>query len=72
MEGGIKRIVFDEAHKVFVEDDFRSSFTRIKELAQYPVQKIFLSATLPPFLVDVFLDMTALPQSTLVIRGPTS
>ena len=72
MEGGIKRIVFDEAHKVFVEDDFRSSFTRIKELAQYPVQKIFLSATLPPFLVDVFLDTTALPQSTLVIRGPTS
>ena len=72
MEGKINRIVVDEAHKIFLEDAFRSSFLRIKDLAQFPVQKIFLSATLPPFLEEHFFQMAALPSSTLVIRAPTS
>ena len=72
MEGRINRIVVDEAHKVFIEESFRSSFLRIKDLAQFPVQKIFLSATLPPFLQEYFFQLTALPSSTLIIRASTS
>lgn len=71
MEGKINRLVFDEAHKVFIEDNFRASFLRIRELAQFPIQKIFLSATLPPYLEEYFLMLTSLPSSTLVIRAPT-
>src|SRR5204863_8151385 len=54
------------------EESFRSSFLRIKDLAQFPVQKIFLSATLPPFLQEYFFQLTALPSSTLIIRASTS
>src|SRR5436190_14428246 len=61
MEGKINHIVVDEAHKIFLEDAFQSSFLQIKDLAQFSVQKIFLSATLPPFLEEHFFRMAALP-----------
>src|SRR5436190_1203488 len=72
MEGRIVRVVFDEAHKAFIEDHYRSSFLKVKELAGYPIQKIFLTATLPPKLEKLFLETTCMPSSTLIIRAPTT
>ena len=66
------RVVFDEAHKAFIEDHYRSSFLKVKELAGYTIQKIFLTATLPPTLEGLFLETTCLPSSTLIIRSPTT
>src|SRR5436190_21441651 len=72
MEGQIARIVFDEAHKAFIEEHYRSSSLRIKDLAGYPIQKVFLTATLPPILESLFLETTCMPSSTLIIRSPTT
>lgn len=47
-------------------------FNAVKELAQYPVQKIFITATLAVFLEDYFLEQIYLPRSTTVIREPTN
>ncbi|TFK60737.1 hypothetical protein BDN72DRAFT_904723 [Pluteus cervinus] len=44
----VKRIVFDEAHQIITEADFRHEFNNIKKLTEFPVQKIYLTATLPP------------------------
>ncbi|TFK64919.1 P-loop containing nucleoside triphosphate hydrolase protein, partial [Pluteus cervinus] len=44
----VRRIVFDEAHQIITEADFREEFSQIRELAGYAVQKIYLTATLPP------------------------
>lgn len=68
----VKRFVIDECHQVITCDTFRTKFNAVKELAQYPVQKIFLTATLAVFLEDYFLQQLYLPRSTIVIREPTN
>jgi hypothetical protein len=62
----------DECHQVITCDTYRHKFNAVKELAQYPVQKIFITATLPVFLEDYFLQQVYLPRSTPVIREPTN
>jgi len=62
----------DECHQIITCDTYRQKFNAVKELAQYPVQKIFLTATLPVFLEDYFLQQVYLPRSTVVIREPTN
>jgi superfamily II DNA helicase RecQ len=44
---------------------------KYRNLAIYPVQRILLSATVPPVLEQYLLDSSALPSSTLFIRAPT-
>lgn len=53
-------------------DTYRTKFNAVKELAQFPVQKIFITATLAVFLEDYFLQQVYLPRSTPVIREPTN
>lgn len=65
------RLVVDEAHQVFTSIEYRHQFEIVKTFAAFPVQKIFLSATIPLRLMSRFLIDTALPNSTLVIREPT-
>ena len=62
----------DECHQVITCDSYRKKFNAVKELAQYPVQKIFITATLAVFLEDYFLQQVYLPRSTSVIREPTN
>jgi superfamily II DNA helicase RecQ len=50
---------------------YRKKFDSVKELAQYLVQKIYLSATMPLYLDPYFLDQVYLPRSTLIIREST-
>jgi superfamily II DNA helicase RecQ len=71
-EGTIGRWVIDEAHQILTSGDYRHQFSRLKRLASFPVQKIFLTATLPPILQEAFLEETCLPSSTLWIRASTS
>lgn len=66
------RFVVDECHQVITCDDFRKKFDAVKELAQYPVQKIYITATLAVFLEDHFLQQVYLPRSTPIIREPTN
>jgi hypothetical protein len=50
---------------------YRKKFDSVKELVQYLVQKIYLSATMPLYLDPYFLDQVYLPRSTLIIREST-
>jgi superfamily II DNA helicase RecQ len=51
--------------------EYRHHFDVVKSFAGFAVQKIYLSATLPPRLMPIFLMETALPDSTLIIMEPT-
>jgi Helicase conserved C-terminal domain len=64
--------VFDEAHKIFTDVVYRGDFARVKELAFYPVMKIFLTATLPVTHEELLLEETCMPSSTRFIRAPTT
>ena len=64
--------VVDECHQITTCDSYRKKFEAVKELAQYPVQKIFITATLAVSLEDNFLQQVYLPRSTSVIREPTN
>jgi Helicase conserved C-terminal domain len=68
----VTRFVVDECHQVMTCNKYRKKFDAVKELAQYPVQKIFITATLAVFLEDYFLQQIYLPRSTPVIREPTN
>jgi hypothetical protein len=50
---------------------YREKFSKLKELAAFPVQKIFLTATLPPRLEHQLKVETSMPESVTVIREPT-
>ena len=63
------RLVLDEAHQILTQRDFRPQFTRLQCLAQFLVQKNFLTASLPLRLERQFLMALGLPLSTRIIRG---
>lgn len=71
-ENTIQRFVVDECHQAITSDDYRKKFSSVKELAQYLLQKIFLTATLPPYLEEFYLQQVCLPASTVIIRAPTN
>jgi Helicase conserved C-terminal domain len=70
-EAAIKRIVVDECHQILTSVHYRECFEKVKELASYPVQKIYLTATLPPQLEHELKVATCLPESVPVIREST-
>ena len=62
------RLVLDEAHQILTQRDFRPMFTKLLALAQFTVQKIFLTASLPLRLERAFLMGLGLPLSTRIVR----
>jgi hypothetical protein len=54
-EQSVQRLVVDECHQAVTCAIYRKKFISVKELAQYLVQKIYLSATMPLHLDDYFL-----------------
>jgi len=70
-EHRILRLVVDEAHQILTCLNYRSLFSKVKTFAGFNIQKIYLSASLPPRLLPRFLAETGLPNSTVIIRGPT-
>ena len=65
------RLVIDEAHQILSHQSFRSQFSKIKELAPFAVQKIYMTGSLPIRLEKRFLLETGLSYKTKILRSPT-
>jgi hypothetical protein len=63
--------VIDEAHQILSHASFRSQFTKIKQLAPFQVQKIYVTGSLPIRLERRFLLETSLSYATRIIRAST-
>lgn len=68
----IARLCLDEAHVLFLDTCYRKSLLSVKKVIGYDFPKIFVTGTLPPELLQVFLDATGLNPLTHIIRAPTS
>ena len=64
-------MVLDEAHQILTEVEFRPQFQKLRELAEFRVQFIYLTASLPKRLESQFLAQTFLPPDTPIIRAPS-
>jgi hypothetical protein len=64
-------LVLDEAHQILSDIEFRPQFQKLNELADFRVQLIYLTASLPKRLESQFLAQARLPPDTLVIRAPS-
>jgi hypothetical protein len=65
----LKRIYFDEAHLAVTAETYRSCMASVKLLAVNPVQKLLLTATLPPSWEPDLVGAFGFPFATL--RLPT-
>ena len=63
---GLERIVFDEAHKIVTDVNYRPKLEDLKKLA-LPVQYVFLSATFPPNMRKEF-EQAMVVKDMVVIR----
>ncbi|KAJ8690915.1 hypothetical protein PTI98_010533 [Pleurotus ostreatus] len=64
------RVVIDEAHQVMTQSGFRTKFAKLCTLADYPIQKIYLTATLPVDKQETLLAMVGAHLKTRFIRAP--
>ena len=64
-------MVVDEAHQILTESDFRPQFKKLRDLADFGTQLIYLTASLPMRLEAQFLAEVCLPPDTLIIRAPS-
>ena len=62
--------MLDEAHLILSDTNFRPQFKLLREHANFYVQRIFLTATLPKRLEQRFLAEVCMPPSTKIIRAP--
>jgi Helicase conserved C-terminal domain len=68
----VLRLVLDEAHQILSDFEFRPQFLKLRELAEFRVQLIYLTASLPIRLESRFLTQACLPPDTVIIRAPSS
>lgn len=61
----------DEAHQILSQQSFRSQFAKVKELAPFKVQKIYITGSLPIRHEKRFLLEAGLSYSTKILRSPT-
>lgn len=62
--------MIDEAHQIFTSNSWRKDFQQLWHLADFPVQKIYLTATLPIKKETEFLSLVGARRSTAVLRSP--
>jgi len=67
----VLRLVLDEAHQILSDYEFRPQFLKLRELADFKVQLIYLTASLPKRLEAQFLTQLCLPPDTPIIRAPS-
>ncbi|KAG5219453.1 ATP-dependent DNA helicase [Salix suchowensis] len=67
----IVRLVIDEAHLAMTQQEFREPFSKLKGLSDLSVQKIWLTATLPPSKEKLLKEELGARPSTPVLRIPT-
>ncbi|KDQ49445.1 hypothetical protein JAAARDRAFT_200844 [Jaapia argillacea MUCL 33604] len=70
-QSGIARIVIDEAHNLLVSEDFRPVFNLFEKWADFPFQKVLLTATSPIWTTPMLLAKAGIPDNTITIRQPT-
>ncbi|KAJ6553802.1 hypothetical protein DFH09DRAFT_1495365 [Mycena vulgaris] len=68
--GRVARIVFDEAHQILYDFDFRGKFRLLLWLAELDCQKIWLSATIPLKLEARFREEIGQPPESRLVRAP--
>ncbi|KAJ7589730.1 hypothetical protein C8J56DRAFT_1076612 [Mycena floridula] len=68
----IVRLVFDEAHNIVTQKHFRAIFKGVHALADLPIQRIYLTASLPRRLRRIFLEETALSPTAPIFSTPVS
>jgi superfamily II DNA helicase RecQ len=66
----VNRLVYDEIHGLLSEADYRRDFIKLEKLAVVPIQKIYLSATIPIHLLQRLWNMLAAPPTTRTICAP--
>ena len=65
----VLRLILDEAHQILSDVEFRPQFKKLRELAEFKVQLIYLTASLPKRLESQFLSQICLPPDTNIIRA---
>jgi hypothetical protein len=66
----LARVIFDEAHLIIRQDNFRPVMQKLRFLSQIGVQIILLTATLPVALQPKLLEYVGL-TAPIVLRGST-
>jgi superfamily II DNA helicase RecQ len=64
-------LVLDEAHQILSDYEFRPQFTKLRELADFNVLLIYLTASLAKRLEGQFLTQLCLPPDTPIVRAPS-
>jgi len=67
----LRRIVFDECHCIYHHQAFRKNASYIQNLARIPIQKIYLTATLPPAMEEPFFRMMSEVTQPIIVRTDT-
>lgn len=58
----IRRLVIDELHQLLLSQDYRPNLRNISVLWEIPIQKILLTATLPPALQEQTFDSLGIAE----------
>ncbi|KAF8054083.1 P-loop containing nucleoside triphosphate hydrolase protein, partial [Lyophyllum atratum] len=65
------RIVIDEAHQMLTDTVLRPHFLNLDKFADIQIQKIYLTATLPPSFEPRLLQQAGLKPTTTIVRAAT-
>ncbi|KAF8057949.1 P-loop containing nucleoside triphosphate hydrolase protein, partial [Lyophyllum atratum] len=65
------RIVIDEAHQMLTDTVLRPHFLNLHKFADINIQKIYLTATLPPSFEPRLLQQAGLKLTTKIVRAAT-
>lgn len=68
--GRLSSIVVDECHLVLTASSYRWKMMDVREFRKFGCQMVFLTATLPQYMMASFCDRLLL-ASPVVVRGPT-
>jgi hypothetical protein len=70
---GLGRLFLDEIHELLISPQFRPEFSHLWDIALLKCQRIQFTATLPPSMVQYFMEKTALDaRFCYFIRGETN
>ena len=64
-------MVIDETHQILTTQEYRKLFAKLQALAEFPIAKLLLTASLPKRLEADLLIAFGLPLSTKILRAPS-
>jgi superfamily II DNA helicase RecQ len=60
----IHTIIIDECHHILASQDYRPTLTLLHDLKRYGIQRVFLTGTMPPTLVNTFMRHAGLQENS--------